>query len=491
MPEKKRMSKTDKWAIVVIAVIVVFAAAILLLQSGWLYNSVSVGSVDDDDYSTAEFNYYYMSAYNNFVSQFGEYGGYVVDTTKPMDEQMYMYATEEDYTYDDYFTEMALASIKMVSVMYDDAVEAGYTLTDLEKEALEAQRESFASEALSGGFSDPDDYAAYIYGLGVDTDFVIDQIARQYLASRYADDQAASYSYDAAALESYYQEHRNELDSITLKYAFISGAADEENGISAEDAMAAAREQAAEILAAADDAASFGVQVTKELDADATSVTINGTTVNNYFSATEGMVEWLLDDSRTANDIASFENASGIYLVCFEGRDDNHYKTVGVRHILVKAVADENGEYTEEALAEAEAKAQEIYDEYLAGDKTEESFAALAEQYSEDEGSKTNGGLYTGIYKGQMVQEFNDFAFGDRTVGDTAVIYGESAYYAGYHVVFFAGEDADLYSDSLADSALRSADYDAWETALVDAAVTSESTGLRNPLEKMSGRVLK
>lgn len=491
MPEKKRMSKTDKWAIVVVAVIVIFAAAILLLQSGMLYNSVSVGSVDDDDYTTAEFNYYYMSSYNGFVSQFGEYGSYVVDTNKPMDEQTYMYATEEGYTYDDYFTEMALNSIKMVSVMYNAAVEAGYELTDLEKESLEAQRESLAAEAKSGGFADADAYAAYIYGLGVDADFVIDQIARQYIATRYADDQAAGFSYDAAALESYYQEHRDELDSISLRYAYISGAADEENGISAEDAMAAAREQAEEILAASPDAASFGVQVTKTLDSEPVHVTINGTTISTNFSDAEGMVEWLLDDSRAADDIASFESETGVYLACFEGRDDNHYKTVGVRHILVKAVADENGAYTEEALAEAEAKAQEIYEEYLAGEQTEESFAALAEQYSEDAGSNTNGGLYTGIYKGQMVEEFNDFAFGDRTVGDTAVIYGESVYYAGYHVVFFSGEDEVLYSDALAESALREADYTAWETALVDAAVTSEKTGLRNLLEKMSGRVLK
>ncbi len=485
MPEKKRMSKTDKWAIVVVAVIVIFAAAILLLQSGMLYNSVSVGSVDDDDYTTAEFNYYYMSVYNNLTS----YVGNVVDTNKPMDEQTYLYATEEGYTYDDYFTEQALSSMKIVSVMYNAAMDAGYELTDLEKESLEAQRESLATEAQTGGFADADAYATYIYGTGADADFVIDQIARQYIASRYADDQNASFSYDAATLESYYQEHRDELDSISMQYAFISGAADEENGVSAEDAMAAAREQAEDVLSLSKDGATFGTQVKRVLDREATAVTINGTTVSDYFS--EDMVEWLLDESRKADDIESFETETGVYLVCFEGRDDNHYNTVGVRHILVKAVADENGVYTEEALAEAEAKAQEIYDEYLAGDKTEESFAALAEQYSEDEGSKTNGGLYTGIYKGQMVEEFNDFAFGDRTVGDTAVVYGESTYYSGYHVVFFSGEDEALYSDSLAESALRNADYTAWESGLVDAAVTSEKTGLRNLLEKMSGRVLK
>ena len=40
--------------------------------------------------------------------------------------------------------------------------------------------------------------------------------------------------------------------------------------------------------------------------------------------------------------------------------------------------------------------------EFEAGDKTEESFAALAEEYSEDTGSNTNGGLYDSTNKVQV-----------------------------------------------------------------------------------------
>lgn len=118
------------------------------------------------------------------------------------------------------------------------------------------------------------------------------------------------------------------------------------------------------------------------------------------------------------------------------------YPSVAVRHILVKAIADENGEYTDEAKAEAKAKAEEIYQEWKDGDATEESFAELAEKYSEDEGSNTNGGLYNSVMEGQMVTEFNDFCFDEsRKSGDTGIVYGESAgTYAGYHVMYFVGE---------------------------------------------------
>ena len=116
------------------------------------------------------------------------------------------------------------------------------------------------------------------------------------------------------------------------------------------------------------------------------------------------------------------------------------YPSVDARHILVKAEADENGEYSEEAIAAAKTKAEEILNEWKDGDATEESFAALAEKYSEDEGSNTNGGLYTNIMENQMVQEFNDFCFAeDRKPGDTGIVEGNNGSYEGWHVVYFVG----------------------------------------------------
>lgn len=120
---------------------------------------------------------------------------------------------------------------------------------------------------------------------------------------------------------------------------------------------------------------------------------------------------------------------------------EERYPSVNIRHILVKAEADENGAYTDEAKEAAKAKAEEIYEEWKAGEATEESFAALAEKYSEDEGSNTNGGLYENVLQGQMVEEFDAFCFEDgRKAGDTGVVYGESAAYAGYHVMYFSGK---------------------------------------------------
>ena len=189
--------------------------------------------------------------------------------------------------------------------------------------------------------------------------------------------------------------------------------------------------------------------------------------------------EWLMDSARNKGDIDSGVNSSetGYYITVFMDHNDNHYNMAQVRHILVKAVADENGEYTDEAKAAAKARAEELLKEFESGDKSEESFAALAEQYSEDGGSNTNGGLYDTVAKGQMVEEFDAFCFEGHKKGDTAIVYGESASYAGYHVMYFVGE-GQQYSDYIADIDLRNADTYAWLEELMAQYETKEGFGM-------------
>ena len=87
--------------------------------------------------------------------------------------------------------------------------------------------------------------------------------------------------------------------------------------------------------------------------------------------------------------------------------------------------------------------------------------AELAEQYSEDTGSNTNGGLYDAVQKGQMVEEFDAFCFGGHKSGDTAIVYGESGSYAGYHIMYYVGE-GELCSEYIAKTDLVNNAMDEW-----------------------------
>lgn len=118
-------------------------------------------------------------------------------------------------------------------------------------------------------------------------------------------------------------------------------------------------------------------------------------------------------------------------------------RSVDVRHILVfPEGADSTTIYTEtfsdEAWAAGEAQAREILDAWLAGDMTEESFAALANEYSADPGSNTNGGLYTDVMQGDMVAEFNAWCFDEtRQAGDYAIVKTD----LGFHIMYFSGSE--------------------------------------------------
>ena len=72
-------------------------------------------------------------------------------------------------------------------------------------------------------------------------------------------------------------------------------------------------------------------------------------------------------------------------------------KTVNVRHILIYpegATTDtiRTETFSDEAWAAGEASAQALLEEWLQGDHTEDSFAALAQEHSQDPGSAANGG---------------------------------------------------------------------------------------------------
>ncbi len=84
--------------------------------------------------------------------------------------------------------------------------------------------------------------------------------------------------------------------------------------------------------------------------------------------------------------------------------------------------------------AAVQTKAQSVLDQIKSG----ADFAALAKQYSEDTGSKDNGGLYQGVKKGTFVPEFDEVAFNKLAVGQVYPELVKSQF--GYHIIKLEGE---------------------------------------------------
>ncbi len=167
----------------------------------------------------------------------------------------------------------------------------------------------------------------------------------------------------------------------------------------------------------------------------------------------------------------------GYYIVRFEKVDQNIYNLRNVRHILVQY---EGGTYnsttgtttyTDAEKKKAKDEAQKLLDQWKAGEKTEDSFADLAEKETDDSGSKANGGLYEDVYPGQMVEPFEDWLYdAERKVGDTGLV--ESTY--GVHIMFYVGEADINYRDYMVKNDLLTEDMEEWHDKLVEAIKLTE-----------------
>jgi len=115
---------------------------------------------------------------------------------------------------------------------------------------------------------------------------------------------------------------------------------------------------------------------------------------------------------------------------------DNIYEELTVRHILIKSTATSSSTSEEKKKAETEAlnKANDIIAKYKNG----EDFAELAKKYSEDTGTKEDGGLYANFNQTNTDESFFKAAYAlkDGEITTTPV---KSQY--GYHVILKVGQN--------------------------------------------------
>ena len=514
---KKKARSKLRWTLGTIGVVILIAA-ILFLNSSFLYTGTTALTIGGEGFSPARVSYSYANQYYTWANQYGSYASlFGLDTSAGIaglgSQSCPML---EGGTWRDYFLDAASQELTQTKALLDYAAEKSITLDEDEIAQVDAGFEGLDEYVKGLGYGSVDKFFAASYGTGVTKALVRQAGLDSALASKVLTQMSDSFQYTEAELEEYYKGLEGASDIFGLAYYYVAAETVEttaEDGTASsaptEETLAAAKATADAILAAYEsgfapagpvtgdepvtgEAAAEDKAVTGEAAADdeaaeplrfgdaamdaaadrfdeAVASQVDGA-LSTRSSTTKGSSlgaykDWMTG-SRQLGDAAVIENdGSGYYVVLFLSRDDNHYPLAQVRHILVKAEADESGAYTEEAKAAAREKAEEIYAQWQAGDKTEDSFAALANEMSEDAGSNTRGGLYDAVAKNQMVKEFDAFCFEGHKPGDTAIVYGETSSYAGYHIMYYVGE-GQLYSDYIAESAMRSEALQAWLTEL-------------------------
>ncbi len=476
--QDKKNRRYRRNAAIVIAILVVLIVFALVVNSNLFYTKSTALTIGGTKYTPAEVNYFYQSTYNNMYqnlrSQLGDYISLAIDTTKPLSEQTYPYSDGEE-TWADVIKATAQDEMTRVTALYDAAVKAGRKLTDEDRASLDAEVEELKQYAATSGYPDINKFMTAYFGKGADLDLYTRMRERIMVATAYSNDLDNGFSYTPEQLADYYSEHAAEYDTYYYYNYPINGSDKPFEGLEGEELAAKIHEAAQKIADATTDLDSMTAAV-REYTGENTVLTIANNPVDNIGATYK---DWITDPARQKNDVAVFDGEEVSYVVLFVELCRNDYRAADFRHILVNAVPDEDGNYTEEALETAKGKAEELLATWR-NDPTEDNFAEMARLNSEDTGSYSKGGLYTDVTKYTMVPGVNDFLFdGTHTVGDTGVVFGQSSSYTGYHVMYYAGQAEQNYCDTLADTALRSADYEAAVSDLTDDYTVVEGSGMR------------
>ena len=483
---------------IVLVVAIVVGATQTIANSGIREKNTVALTVGEHKISNAELNYYFIDSVNNFKSQYGTYAAmFGMDVTKPLDEQVYDEAT--GMTWADYFLASAKDSVLSVYALNDAAVAAGHTLTAEEQGIIDSNLATMEMYGVLYGYEDGESYLKAMYGRGASSEGYRKYMEMAALADSYYGTYGASLTYTDADYRAAEAENYNAYSSYTYNHyylatnKFLTGGTTAEDGtVTYSDEERAAAEEAAET--AANSLVGEEITSVEALDEAIAALSINAETTAastlcenyGYNSVTQLLREWVTDDARAEGDMTVIPNVttdadgkettSGYYVVRFQNCDDNTFALKNVRHILVKFEGGTTDEatgtttYTVQEKEAAKTAAEELLATWKAGEATEDSFAALANEHSDD-GDGTTGGLYTYVYPGQLVANFNDWCFdASRTTGETGVI--ETEY--GYHVMYFVGDSDLTYRDYQIRNELLSADLESWYTGLREAVTVTE-----------------
>lgn len=452
--EKDEQAKDRRSNALYIAIAVIFVIVgivVTVANSKVIERSADAVTIGNETYTAADVSYFYNTIYNSFVSKNSYYlSVYGLDTSKSLKEQDC--PVTDGGTWYDYFRDQALSSMTSYSLLAQKAEAEGFDGSEAVEQSVQDTFADLDAAAASAGYTRAQ-YIKAVCGPLVNEKVFERNVRLEALAQAYSADHVNSLEYSDDEIQAAYDADPKSFQSADIEYIlFSSGAGDD-----------ATDEEKAELLEQAKQKAETALSRYAQGEAfDAIGEDMEGTYDHaaNVTNGTSDMLTWAFDDARQEGDttVAAY-GEKGYYAVLFHSRSRNDYHAVSVRHILV----------------DSEEKANDILKQYNDGEKTEDAFAALAVANSTDSNA-SSGGLYTNVYKGQMVSEFENWCFDSaRQAGDVGIV--QTSY--GYHVMYFVGQSENPYWYDQAESSLKSDAYNEWYSAITDGVEAEQLSGMK------------
>lgn len=435
--EEKEKEKKEERISTAIGIVVLVALVCLVASfpiRTYLATHETYVVVNGEAVNKVEFDYQYNLTKNNYITQYGSYLTYFgLDTSKDLSTQMY----SDTLTWQDYFEQNAVESLKQNKALMAEAKAAGFTYDTTDE--YNTFKETIKTSAASAGISEKE-YVRSIYGsyatMGRIEEYVKNDMVMNAYYQKLQEDNAPSDD----EIQSYYEENKATYDSVDYRLTTIEAdlptepteladpveetAADTTgttDGTAATDSTqdTAYQPSDAEIAKAMEDAKVLADDAEKTVAKDGEAHENEKKSSVNYLIS-----DWLFDDARKAVDttVITNDNSHCYYAVAFEKRYLDETPSADVRVII--PTEDKTGE--------------EILEEWKSGAATEDSFAELCKKYTQDTSAVENGGLFEQVTKTGMTEELSNWIFDNsRQAGDTVAITVSDTSY----VLYYIGQD--------------------------------------------------
>ena len=386
-------------AAVIVLAIVAGIGAVAVNTSGVLERGKTAFYVGDVEVTSAEYGYYYSSAFNNYFqysyqydTYYGEgmgalYTGY--DYAVSPDEQPYEgeeVEGVEDPMFTDFFADQAMSSLKYVKASVKYAEENGIALDDEDYAQIEDTITEYKEGAKGMNFSLPA-YLRKFFHKGMTVEMLRKIIEEQTLTTKVQnvkiDEYAASYA-DAKIDETYFKSLET-YGVISLRYYDIAAETEtvkateegeEDTEEVTDETMAAAKAKADEFVAAlkttgksfTDVAADFeqkaGNEDYEDFKTDDTNTLLDevGYADVSYESTDKDFLKWVIDTDTKAGETYVVKNDGvgySVYMMVAPVHKAADSYTYDVRHILVEFPEEEADDTTEETADEATEETEE------------------------------------------------------------------------------------------------------------------------------------
>ena len=480
--EAKKKHRNHILYVILAVVIVVAVVALLVWDNGVIQRHLTAYTVDDHDYTIADVDYFYYSEYNSYYSL---YGTYLFDDDESLKNQTaYTDDDGNDISWHEMLLADALAYLEEMTILYDQAEEAGYTISDEGAEDVQDTIDTLETYAETYSVT-KSYYIEYMYGPYMTENHLEELLTMYTIASEYSElmleDFTEAITQDE--IDEYYEDNSEDLDTYNYHVYYVDGSAEEtedEDGNTVEatdeeeeEAMEAALEVAEELQELLEDEDTDAIE--EMVDEDDSLVSdygdyedTVGTSVSSNYS------DFLFDEDTEEGEVSIEEATTGYYVVQFYSRELDEYHPATYRDILIEAEIDDDAdeptdEQMEDALSSAETILESVTDE--------DTFTDQVATASDDSSTSDDGGLNESVTKSSSLDDniaawlFDE----ERSEGDTTIVETEDG--DGYYILYFVSYDDQSYWEQSVTSTLASEDYEEWYEELEEAISTSTGAG--------------